>query len=197
MASLAGVELSAVGADGPIARPRPPPPERGDDWRDATSSSDEDDDVAPPPVGPADDCEQRWRQEASDSPEGCWGRLRELEDIAGDDRDPVCDQLVKALTPLDLSAAWDDRTWLGGTMTLREAARLCSFEAAVELIVDGYDPATHAPRDAGLQPDFVEYPGERDACGMFCVFGYPHVAACVIGQILSKARPHLNAWRRH
>ena len=39
---LAGVELSAVGADGPISRPRPPPPERGDDWRDATSSDDED-----------------------------------------------------------------------------------------------------------------------------------------------------------
>ena len=56
VASLAGVELSAVGADGPISRPRPPPPERGDDWRDATSSESEED-VAPPPVGPADDCE--------------------------------------------------------------------------------------------------------------------------------------------
>ena len=79
-------------------------------------------------------------------------------------------------------------------MTLREAARSCSFDAAVELIVDGYDPATHTPRDAGLQPDFVKYPDERDACGMFCVFGYPHVAACVIGQILATARPTI-AWR--
>jgi hypothetical protein len=194
VASLAGVELSAVGADGPIARPRPPPPERGDDWRDATSSSGDEDDVAPPPAGPADDCEMRWRQEASDHPESCWGHLLKLEDVAGDDRDPVCDQLVKALRPLDLSAAWDDRTWLGGTMTLREAARSCSFETAISLIVDGYDPATHTPRDAGLQPDFVEKPDERDACGAFCVFGYPHVAACVIGQILATARPQV-AWR--
>ena len=38
-------------------------------------------------------------------------------------------------------------------------------------------------------PIFVELPDERDACGAFCVFGYPHVSACVIGQILSKARP--------
>ena len=139
VASLAGVELNAVGADGPIARPRPPPPERGDDWRDATSSESEEEDVAPPPVGPADDCEERWRQEARDSPESCWGRLQSLEDVAGDDRDPVCDQLVKALTPLDLFNVWDDRTWLEGTMTLREAARLCSFDAAINLIVDGYD----------------------------------------------------------
>ena len=108
VSSLAGVELNAVGADGPIARPRPPPPERGDDWRDATSSSEDEDDVAPPPVGPADDCEERWRQEASDSPESCWGHLLKLEDVAGDDRDPVCDQLVKALTPLDLT--WIDLT---------------------------------------------------------------------------------------
>ena len=79
-------------------------------------------------------------------------------------------------------------------MTLREAARLCSFEAAISLIVDGYDPATHTPRDAGLQPDFVELPDERDDCINFCVFGYPHVSACVIGQILSKARPTI-AWR--
>ncbi|CAH0366333.1 unnamed protein product [Pelagomonas calceolata] len=194
VSSLAGVELNAVGADGPISRPRPPPPERGDDWRDATSSSDDEDDVAPPPVGPVDDSEMRWRQEASDSPESCWGRLLKLEDVAGDDRDPVCDQLVKALEPLDVNAAWDDRDWLGGTMTLREAARSCSFVNAVDLIVDGYDPATHTPRDAGLQPDFVELPDARDACGMFCVFGYPHVAACVMGQILSKARPTI-AWR--
>ena len=194
VSSLAGVELNAVGPEGPIARPRPPPPERGDDWRDATSSESEEEAVAPPPAGPADDCEMRWRQEASDSPESCWGRFRELEDVAGDDRDPVCDQLVKALRPLDLRAAWDDRHWLGGTMTLREAARSCSFVNAVDLIVDGYDPATHTPRDAGLQPDFVELPDERDDCINFGVFGYPHVAACVMGQILSKARPQV-PWR--
>ena len=79
-------------------------------------------------------------------------------------------------------------------MTLREAARLCSFEAAISLIVDGYDAATHTPREAGLQPDFVELPDERDACGAFCVFGYPHVSACVIGQVLAKARPQV-PWR--
>ena len=77
-------------------------------------------------------------------------------------------------------------------MTLREAARLCSFDAAINLIVTAMI-LPHAFLDAGLQPDF-EYPGERDACGMFCVFGYPHVAACVIGQILAVARPTI-AWR--
>ena len=40
----------------------------------------------------------------------------------------------------------------------------------------------------------MKYPHERDACGMFCVFGYPHVSACVIGQVLATARPQI-PWR--
>ena len=209
-ASLVGAELHALGADGKaLPPPLPPPPApRGEaDWRDATSS---DDDAAaplprPPPtipdddrqsevLGPVDDGEARWRQAASDDPAGCWGRLQALETAAGDDRDPICDELVQALKPLDVKSVWDDRNWLGGTGTLREATQTCAAAPAVQLCVDGYDAAKHAPREAGLQPDFEAWPANRDDAGMFAVFGYPHVSACVMGSLLATARPTV-PWR--
>ncbi|KAH8050043.1 hypothetical protein JL722_11575 [Aureococcus anophagefferens] len=100
----------------------------------------------------------------------------------------LVDERVKMIEVVDLAKFWDDREGLGGDKdgpTFREATKQVSVARAVALCVDGFDEATHTPREAGLQARGVPWPEKRDDAGHWAMLGYGHAAAAITASLLA------------
>jgi len=109
----------------------------------------------------------------------------------------LVDECVKMIEVVDLAKFWDDREGLGGDKdgpTFREATKQVSVARAVALCVDGFDEATHTPREAGLQARGVPWPEKRDDAGHWAMLGYGHAAAAITASLLAVARPKVE-WK--
>ncbi|KAH8051733.1 hypothetical protein JL722_10562 [Aureococcus anophagefferens] len=109
----------------------------------------------------------------------------------------LVDECVKMIEVVDLAKFWDEREGLGGDKdgpTFREATKQVSVARAVALCVDGFDEATHTPREAGLQARGVPWPEKRDDAGHWAMLGYGHAAAAITASLLAVARPKVE-WK--